>query len=207
MPKIHLKDKSPEYADSATSKTGAPECAVDGCQSEGTHRAPKARNSDEYYNFCLDHVQQYNASWNYFDGMSQAEIQQEMLKSLYGDRPTWKQEGNPTDTLHRKAWEAYNFTDFDGGSTSSDEEQEHRRREHAFTYHRSTPEYEAMSVLNLEPPVDLDILKKRYKELAKKFHPDRNQGCEKAEEQLKQVNAAYTILKKAFEKYEKMMDS
>jgi len=59
-----------------------------------------------------------------------------------------------------------------------------------------------MALMGLEPPVQLQDIKTRYKELAKKHHPDLNRGCAKSEELLKQINMAYTILKLAYEKYD-----
>ena len=73
--------------------------------------------------------------------------------------------------------------------------QNEQRRRTAFAYHHNSPEYQAMSLLGLEPPLDLDIIKKRYKELAKEHHPDRNAGSEQAAERLKDINAAYKISK------------
>ena len=40
-------------------------------------------------------------------------------------------------------------------------------------------------------------IKKAYRRLAKKFHPDRNPGDEKAEAQFKQVGEAYAVLSDA----------
>ena len=55
-------------------------------------------------------------------------------------------------------------------------------------------------------PLDFDVIKKRYKDLAKKLHPDINPENAEAEDQLKKVNMAYTILKLAFaaQNYEKL---
>src|SRR5919198_3159001 len=51
-----------------------PCCEWKGCRSAGCCRAPKGRTRDgEFYWFCVDHVRQYNASYNYFEGMSDAE--------------------------------------------------------------------------------------------------------------------------------------
>jgi curved DNA-binding protein CbpA len=41
-------------------------------------------------------------------------------------------------------------------------------------------------------------IKARYKQLAKRLHPDANGGDTRAEEQLKKVNEAYATLKKSF---------
>ena len=40
--------------------------------------------------FCIDHVRQYNASYNYFDGMSDAEVEDFQKDAMTGHRPTWK---------------------------------------------------------------------------------------------------------------------
>ena len=47
-----------------------PPCAWPECTGAGTHRAPKGRGHDgEYHLFCLNHVREYNRSYNYFSGM------------------------------------------------------------------------------------------------------------------------------------------
>jgi len=38
-------------------------------------------------------------------------------------------------------------------------------------------------------------IKKSYREKAKKYHPDKNKGDEKAEEKFKEINEAYEVLK------------
>jgi DnaJ-class molecular chaperone len=58
--------------------------------------------------------------------------------------------------------------------------------------------------MGLAPPVTLDGIKARYKELAKKYHPDLNAACRQSEELLKSINMAYTILKMAYGKFEKL---
>ena len=42
----------------------------------------------------------------------------------------------------------------------------------------------------------MEELKKQYKKLAKKYHPDLNPEDAKAEENLKNINEAYQIIKK-----------
>ena len=44
-------------------------CEKQGCNEPGQYRAPKnPRNLDDYFWFCKDHVREYNANWNYFQG-------------------------------------------------------------------------------------------------------------------------------------------
>lgn len=50
-------------------------------------------------------------------------------------------------------------------------------------------------VLGAEKNASGDELKKSYRKLAMKYHPDRNPGDEKAEQSFKELNEAYEILK------------
>ena len=49
-------------------------------------------------------------------------------------------------------------------------------------------------VLGLQRGASEDEIKKAYRKLAKKYHPDLNPGDKTAEEKMKEVNAAYEIL-------------
>ena len=42
-------------------------CDHPGCNKAGEYRAPKNARLKEYYRFCLEHVQEYNAHWNYYE--------------------------------------------------------------------------------------------------------------------------------------------
>jgi curved DNA-binding protein CbpA len=51
-------------------------------------------------------------------------------------------------------------------------------------------------LLELEPGVDEEAIKKKYKELAKRLHPDHNRTDPQAEDRLKEINLAYAVLRK-----------
>ncbi|MDH5750749.1 MAG: molecular chaperone DnaJ [Rhodospirillales bacterium] len=51
------------------------------------------------------------------------------------------------------------------------------------------------SLLGISREADADEIKKSYRKLAMKFHPDRNAGDESAERKFKEINEAYEILK------------
>ena len=51
-----------------------------------------------------------------------------------------------------------------------------------------------LAVLDLPADATLQELKARYKQLAKRHHPDLHGGDKKAEERLKLINEAYTYL-------------
>lgn len=49
-------------------------------------------------------------------------------------------------------------------------------------------------VLNVNKNASQDEIKRAYRKLAMKFHPDQNQGDKEAEEKFKQINEAYQVL-------------
>ena len=167
-----------------------------GCRENGDHRAPRDRSLSENYWFCFDHVKDYNAAWNFFSGMNDKEVEEQILNSLYGDRPTWRYDvdGAAAENLRRATWQTYHFTD-------KEPPKEHTRKS---AVPALTPEGEALAIMGLEAPVTLLEIKTRYKALAKKHHPDLNPGDSKAEDLLKTINMAYTILKLSYAKFEKL---
>lgn len=199
MPRIKLKPNSPEYLDDDREQdTHDQICDMPGCSENATHKAPKDRGLNQYYHFCQDHIREYNQAWNYFEGMSEKDIQDHLINNFYGFRPTWNYgaKGNPEEILRDKAWEFF---------TGRKEKPEDRKKTHGHNFsseERQTPEVEALAIMGLEPPVELDEIKLKYKMLAKKYHPDMNNGCQKSEDQLKKINMAYTILKLAYENFE-----
>ncbi|HFB55259.1 MAG TPA: molecular chaperone DnaJ [Hellea balneolensis] len=172
-----------------------------GCESTAEHKAPKHRGLNEYYRFCFDHAREYNNAWDFFSGMSGKEVQDHMMNSVYGDRPTWQYgvggEGHAEDILRDKIHRSYH-----GSEGKEDSPRNGGNR--GFSVAQNTPEFEAMALMGLEPPVTLEGIKARYKALAKKHHPDLNMGCEKSEELLKHINMAYTILKLAYKQFEQL---
>ena len=44
----------------------------------------------EYWRFCLEHVREYNHSYNYFAGMSDDAVARYQKDAVTGHRPTWK---------------------------------------------------------------------------------------------------------------------
>ena len=62
--------------------TGFRECDHPDCRALAEYRAPKSRDRlDEYYWFCLEHVREYNKSWNFCDGMNEEQIESEIREA------------------------------------------------------------------------------------------------------------------------------
>ena len=168
---------------------GAPgqTCAAPGCERLGEYRAPRSRRAlNDYLWLCLDHVREYNASWDYYRDMSPGQIEAEVRADTGWQRPTWPlgRLGTGPATLDEAA-----FHDPLGVMG--------RHRAGSPPREASPPGlHEPLSTLGLEWPVSLDQLKMRYKELAKRHHPDRNGGDRAAEERLKNVNLAYAAVRR-----------
>jgi len=62
---------------------------------------------------------------------------------------------------------------------------------------------EALKILDIPPFVTKREVKKRYKELASKYHPDRVVDCDKMGE----INAAYKLIMEYIENFRYSFDS
>mgnify|MGYP006271541111 CR=1 FL=1 len=172
-------------------RPGARGCDHPGCAAEGEFRAPRSRKElDSFYWFCLDHVRAYNQAWDYYRGMSPEEIERERRRDTVGQRPSWpmgpRGEGVLKARLHGLDPDAL---DAALRRLMGDDDPPPRRARPA------TPEEEALRTLDLEPGASPEEIKARYKSLVKRHHPDANGGDKAAEERLKSINQAYTLLK------------
>jgi curved DNA-binding protein CbpA len=174
-------------------------CAISGCTAAGTHRAPKGRNAEgEYFWLCLDHVREYNKSYNYFSGMNDAAIQAFQKDASIGHRPTWKMGVNarPDEAQRPTARFKFGFADqgedpfhlFGDGFQTRDAEPEQRRRPHNM-------ELKSLRTLGLDARATAAEVKARYKLLVKRHHPDANGGDRSLEDRLREIIQAYSYLK------------
>jgi hypothetical protein len=167
-------------------------CDHPGCGDLGLYRAPRSRHQlSSYYWFCLDHVREYNASWDFYRGMSPADIERLNREDLVGQRPTWRlgergARSGLSDELFRTAFRQFY------GAESEERERNGAQRAHPA---RRGPRAEALAVLDLPEGSSPDQIKARYKQLVKLHHPDANGGDKHAEERLKSINQAYSLLK------------
>jgi len=175
-------------------------CQAPGCQEEGLHRAPISRDHlDSYYWFCLVHVREYNQAWNYYEGMSEEEIEFHRRRDTVWQRPTWPLGHFGPYTFR---YDIPIDDDIEAGRRSREERQGGDGREGRETDGRTSrarsERERALAVLDLQEPITLVEIKVRYKALVKKLHPDANGGDRRAEDQLKVINQAYATLKASF---------
>ncbi|ODN69864.1 J domain-containing protein [Methylobrevis pamukkalensis] len=187
-----------------------PACEWDGCDAPGAYRAPKGRGREgQYFNFCIDHVRDYNKSYNYFQGLPDDAVISYQKDAATGHRPTWRMGVNRTaaegpDPSGRRSGptrgmplddETINdpFGIFHGARARAkpDETVMPLRR-------RLTPlQQKAFDDLGLDEGADKAEIKARYKLLVKRHHPDANGGDRSLEDRLRQIIQAYNYLKSA----------
>lgn len=170
-------------------------CDHPDCKEKGEFKAPKNRGLNEHFHFCLEHVQQYNKAWDFFDGMGETDIEDQIRNSATWDRPTWNT-GSAED-MEERLKEATRQT---AGFETHKKKQE-KKHSYQPEFVRESEEGKAMAIMGITPPTTLQEIRTQYKALAKKHHPDKNAGCKKAEERLKNINQAYSLLKKSFENF------
>lgn len=172
-------------------------CDAPGCEEDGEFRAPGPRapgfdGPGDYRWFCLDHIREFNAGYDYFEGMSTEEVLRahSPLHGWEGEirafRPTagidsaprWADFSDPLDAIFTRARTRRPVERKDGKPVTPDE-----RR--------------ALDTLGLPLDADRTALRKRYSELVRSYHPDRNGGDRSMEHKLQQVVAAYQLLRKS----------
>ena len=175
-------------------------CAEAGCSAPGEFRAPMPGNGARagdgpgaYRWLCLDHVRAFNSGYNYFAGMTPDEIHEAQRPYAGWEResraftatggadapPRWADFADPLDAIgarFRRARPGAAAERKDGKPLSG------RDRE-------------ALRTLELEVDADRMALRRRYSELVRRYHPDRNGGDRTHEARLRAVIEAYQQLK------------
>ncbi len=182
-------------------------CEWKGCTKPGGHRAPKGRGRDgEFFLFCVDHVRQYNASYNYFDGMSDDQVEDFRKDAATGHRPTWQVGANGSGGA-TNAGDADREPMRDTTGTAARQKDPHaffafrarQAREEAKEARRKLRplEKKAFDTMALKETATKEEIKARYKDLVKQLHPDTNGGDARSADKLRDVLQAYNFLKQA----------
>jgi hypothetical protein len=178
------------------------ECEAPGCREPGEFRAPGQRPSGfdgpgQWRWFCLDHVREFNAGYDWFEGMSADEILAAQApaagwrtespgfsaRAQVDGVPRWADYDDPLDAIAARAQ----------GIRSRAERSARTAASGRFTH----AEAQALETMGLGSDTDRTRLRRRYSELVRRYHPDRNGGDRRHEAQLGRVVEAYQLLRKS----------
>src|SRR6266849_5347783 len=174
---IRIKPNKLSAKQQAQAREASAMCEWPDCKNKGPHRAPKGRTNDkEYWHFCLNHVREYNQSYNFFQGMNADAVARYQKDALTGHRPTWKMGANGGGRWRPGP-----------GGAAGEAKPETRKVMNA--------ERKALQVMGLGPDATLEIVKAKYKALVKQHHPDANGGDRSTEDRLIEIIKAYNYLK------------
>ena len=177
-------------------------CEHPTCAEPGEFRAPGYRPSGfdgpgEWRWFCLDHVREFNSGYDWFEGMSAEEILAAQApaagwrtetaafspRAQVDGMPRWADYADPLDAISARA----------NGIRSRAE----RTARMAMDGRFSKDEAEALETMGLGSDIDRQRLRRRYSELVRRYHPDRNGGDRQHEARLNKVVEAYQLLRKS----------
>ena len=166
-------------------------CDWDNCNNTGIYKAPIEKdNSRKYRLLCLKHIKIFNKNWNYFENMNDQQIEFFIKSDLTWHKATKKfgSSENFFNILWNNAledklniFESSNFIDFKKTKISKTDK-------------------DALNVMELNSDVKWEQIQSKFKQLVKKYHPDKNQGNKKFEDKLKKITLAYSQLKKTLGK-------
>jgi hypothetical protein len=179
-----------------------PVCDKIGCAGAGLHRAPKGRGRErQYWRFCLQHVREYNASYNYFAGMTDDAVAAYQKDAVVGHRPTFPMGVNGSGRQNADEPEApkrdWGYFDPLGILRGEGFAQARRAKAEPTTRRYSGVVQRALDTLGLDETADAAAIKAQYKALVKRFHPDAHGGDRSFEDRLRDIIKAHDTLKSA----------
>ena len=161
-------------------------CAHPGCANPAEFRAPRsnrvAGSVGGWQWLCLTHVREFNAGYNFFDGLSPEDI-----AAAQSPLAGWERGPDGTRTV---------FNDRTGifGDRYPDAFAGRRAKSgHVL----SDPDMAALTALGLGVEASPADIRRAYKALVRQYHPDANGGDRSHEAKLQAVVQAYTHLKSA----------
>ena len=173
-------------------ETSTRQCHHEGCQESGKYRAPRSPDHlDEFFWFCKDHVREYNLKWNFFNGASEEEMDQQ----IQSDR-VWNRDTKPfKKSAEERAWERLGINDAHevlGGNAT-----QNPGKGISGTRRLPPTERRAVEILEAKDHWTKAEIRKQYKSLIKVLHPDMNGGDRSQEEQLQEVVWAWDQIKES----------
>ena len=161
-------------------------CDWNKCNKIGLYKAPVEKdNSKKFRLLCLEHIKEFNKSWNYFADMSDREIENFVKSDLTWHKPT-KSFGS-SENFFRILW--LNALEDKTGIFSESDRTNFKKSK------LTDKDIDALKVLGLKSDTNWSDIQKKFKTLVKKYHPDKNRGSKKYEDILKKITLAYSQLK------------
>lgn len=159
------------------------------CDKEALYPAPKNYQINQYIWFCLEHIREYNLSWNYYQNIPPQDIETLKMDYIFFRKTTPIGVVNTIkyEKLIEKAFYQYLY-------------KEAKDQRKSNNYDIPQLELEALRIMDLHYPTDLKAIKIRYKQLAKIYHPDMNNKEEiriDFEDKFKKISQAYKLLIKS----------
>lgn len=164
-------------------------CAHEGCPLPGDYRAPVRKPGSsfaapsgppEWQYFCLEHVREFNAGWNYFEGMSEDAVWDAQTPYPSWDRETrafahnaMAGEERIADSLGVLRWRTTTHSPTQPQSPLTREDRQ------------------ALAKLGLPDTATLADVKAKYRQLARRYHPDANKGSREHETRFNALTEAY----------------
>jgi hypothetical protein len=175
------------------------------CQEAGEFRAPGGKppgfdGPGDYRWFCLEHVRQFNAGYDFFDGMDSEEILRAQSPIGGWERetrafapdvgidgvPRWADFTDPLDAIGERA------RAFKRRAAQANGPQQ--RNDGIML---SWEDRRALEVLGLPVDADRKAVRRRYTEMLRRYHPDHNGGNRHHETRLRSVVDAYQVLRRS----------
>ena len=188
-------------------ETEGRQCHAPGCDEAGEFRAPGPRGSSfdgpgDYRWLCLDHVREFNSGYDWFEGMSADEILAAQspvagwastARAFRADEmndamPRWADYEDPLEAINARAA---------GIKSRAQRRYQSQAGDARNTGRFLAEEVQALQVLGLDDEIDRPKLRRRYTELVRRYHPDRNGGDRSHEARLGRVVEAYQLLRKS----------
>ena len=166
-------------------------CDWKNCSKIGSYKAPMEKDNSKVYRWlCLDHIKEFNKSWDYFNGMTENQIFEFIKSDMTWHKPT-QSFGSP-DNFFKILWKDVLSKDKNFIRNKLNMEDNVKLKNF------NNKDIAAFKILELEIGVIWPKIQNKFKTLVKKFHPDMNAGNKKFENKLKIITLAYTQLKNTY---------
>ncbi len=181
------------------------DCARPGCDEPGEFRAPGSRAAGfdgpgEWRWLCLEHVREFNAGYDYFEGMSSEEIfraqspihgwerESRAFNAASGvdGMPRWADFADPLDAIGERA-----------AAIKRNAARANQAQSRSDGRPLTWEERRALEALGLPLDANKQAVRRRYTEMLRSFHPDHNGGDRRHEARLQGVVEAWQVLRNA----------